>query len=270
MKDPVTVVERYTLVFHESVRGLGVGAPVDFNGLLVGEVKTVDAEYNRDKRELAMVVQIEFYPERLFRNRYAAARPPAEAGPSLARLVERGLRAQMRSANLLTGQKYIALEFRRGVKAAKMDVARLPPEIPTVPGAAQELQTTVASIARKLERVQFEEISSDVRKTLQSAGSVLNRVDREIAPEVRDTMIEARQAMTEAKSALVEARQAIVQAKQALSSVERTMRDAEPLPLEASEAMREIGRAAASFRVLADYLERHPEAVIRGKKEDKR
>jgi paraquat-inducible protein B len=59
----------------------------------------------------------------------------------------------------------------------------------------------------------------------------------------------------------------MAEARKALASVERTLAEAEPLPLEASEAMREIARAAQSFRVLADYLERHPEAVIRGKKD---
>jgi paraquat-inducible protein B len=151
-----------------------------------------------------------------------------------------------------------------------MDVAKTPPEIPTVPGTAQELQATVASIAAKLDRVQFEEISADVRKTLQNASTVLNRVDREIVPATRDTMVSAQQAMNDARGAIVDAREALAQAKKALSSVERTLQDAEPLPNEASDALREIGRAAASFRVLADYLERHPEAVLRGKKEEKR
>jgi paraquat-inducible protein B len=268
MKSPITITEHYVLVFRESVRGLGVGAPVDFRGLLVGEVRSIEAEYDRAKKELGMVVQIDFYPERLFRNRQRA--PVPDGTPSLTRMVERGLRAQMRSANLLTGQQYIALDFVRGAQKVSMDATRSPPEIPTVPGSAQELQTTIASIAKKLERVQFEEISGDVRKTLQTATStlqtarsVLNRADREIVPEVAGTMVEARQAM-------VEAREALVQARKALSSVERTLKDAEPLPTEASDALREIGRAAQSFRVLADYLERHPEAVIRGKKEDKR
>jgi paraquat-inducible protein B len=270
MKQPITITERYALVFRESVRGLGVGAPVDFHGLLVGEVKGIEAEYDRDKRELSMVVQIDFYPERLFRNRQRTVTPIPEGVPSLARLVERGLRAQLRSANLLTGQQYVALEFRRGAKPARMDLTQTPPELPTIPGAAQELQTTVASIARKLDRIQFEEISGDLRKTLQSASGVLARVDREIAPQVRDTMMEAKGAMAEARGAIVEAREALTQAKKALSSVERTLQDAEPLPNEASDALREIGRAAQAFRLLADYLERHPEAVIRGKKEDKR
>jgi paraquat-inducible protein B len=263
MKQPITVTERYALVFHESVRGLNVGAPVDFQGLLVGEVKSIEAEYDRDKRELSMVVQVDFWPERLFRNRYRTVTQVPDGAPSLARLVERGLRAQLRAANLLTGQQYVALEFRRGSKPAKLDVTQSPPEIPTIPGTAQELQTTVASIARKLDRIPFEEIGADMRTTLQSASGVLLRIDREIAPATRDTMIEAKQTMTEA-------REALTQARQALSSVERTMRDAEPLPLEASDALREIARAAASFRTLADYLERHPEAVIRGKREDKK
>lgn len=264
MKQPITVTERYALLFRgESVRGLGIGAPVDFRGLLVGEVKSIDAEFDREKRELAMIVQIDFWPERLFRNRYRDATPPPEGGPTLARLVERGLRAQMRSANLLTGQQYIALEFPKGGKPARMDITQAPPQIPTVPGSAQELQTTIASIAKKLERIPFEEIGSDMRTTLQSANGVLLRIDRELVPATRDTMNEAQKAMTEARDAMT-------QAKQALSSVERTMRDAEPLPLEASDALREIARAAASFRTLADYLERHPEAVIRGKREEKK
>ena len=264
MKQPITITERYALVFRESVRGLGVGAPVDFRGLPVGEVRAIDAEYDRQKKELGMVVQIDFYPERLFRNRERSDTP------SLSRLVERGLRAQLRAANLLTGQQYIALDFVRGSRAAKLDLSRTPPELPTVAGTSQELQATVASIAKKLERVQYEEISSDLRKTLQSATGVLNRVDREITPQLRDTMIEARGATVEARQAIVEARGAIVQARKALSSVERTLQDAEPLPLEAVDALREVSRAAASFRVLADYLERHPEAVIRGKREEKK
>jgi paraquat-inducible protein B len=270
MKQPITFTERYSLVFRESVRGLGIGAPVDYKGLAVGEVKSIEAEFDREKRELVLVVQIDFYPERIFRNRYRTATPLPAGTPSLARLVERGLRAQMRSANLLTGQQYIALEVRRGAKPEKMDLTKSPPEIPTVPGTAQELQTTVASIAKKLDSVQYEKIGADLQKTLQSASKVLNRVDREIVPATRDTMMSAQQTMTEARGAIVDARDALAQAKKALSSVERTLQDAEPLPNEASDAMREIGRAAASFRVLADYLERHPEAVLRGKKEDKR
>jgi paraquat-inducible protein B len=262
MKQPVTRAERYAMRFRDSVRGLAVGAPLDFRGITVGEVKSIDVEFDRVKRELSMVVEVDFWPERLFRSRRVST-PVPEGGPSLVRLIDRGLRAQLRSANLLTGQLFVALDFFPGTRKANMDATRVPPEIPTMPGTSQELQTTITSIARKLERIPFDEISSDLRRTLQSASTALDRFDKEITPQAHDTLVEARQGLTEA-------RQAVVEARKALASVERTLANAEGVPADASDAMREIGRAAESFRVLADYLERHPESLIRGKKEDAR
>ena len=261
MKQPITIKERYALVFRESVRGLGIGAPVDFRGLRVGEVKSIEPQFDRVKREFSLLVEIDFYPENLFRGRARSGRLTAENGPSLARLVDRGLRAQLRTANLLTGQLFVELDFFPQSRKVALDTSAQPPQVPTVPGSTQELQATVSSIAKKLDSIPFQEIGADVRRTLQTSTAVLDRIDREITPQARDTLIEMQQAMAQAREALVEARKS-------LASVERTLAAAEPLPVEASDAMREIARAAEAFRVLADYLERHPEAVIRGKKED--
>lgn len=261
MRRPITIRERYALVFDESVRGLGIGAPVDFRGITVGEVRSIAPHFDRVKRQLGLVVEIDFYPENLFTERARAGELTTEKGPTLARLVGHGLRAQLRSANLLTGQVYVALDFVPGARKVSMDVARQPPEIPTVPGTTQELQTTVASIAKKLDSVPYKEIGMDLRRTLQLSSETLERINREITPQARETMTEARKAMEEARRAIEEARKS-------LASVERTMTAAEPLPAEAGDALREIGRAAAAFRVLADYLERHPEALIRGKTGD--
>jgi paraquat-inducible protein B len=262
MRQPITVAERYALAFRESVRGLAVGAPVDFRGLSVGEVKAIEPHFDRQRKEFSVVVEIDFYPERLFGVRPREGGTPVQEAPSLARLVERGLRGQLRSANLLTGQLFVALEFVPDTRKATMDVTKRPPELPTVAGGTQELQATISSIAKKLDSIPYGEIGLELRRTLQISSAMLERIDREITPEARETMIEGRKAM-------VEARQALEEARKALASVERTLADAEPLPLEASDALREIGRAAQSFRVLADYLERHPEAVIRGRKDAK-
>ncbi len=270
MKDPITFTERYALTFRESVRGLGIGSPVDFNGLVVGEVKVIDASFDRTSQELAMRVEIDFYPQRMFRGRIREPNGKTQDVPSLSPLVARGMRAQLRSANLLTGQQYIALEFVKGNRKGVLDVSTTPPEIPTVPGAAQELQATIASIARKLDGMQLDQIGTDLRSTLQSATKVLGQVEQDLAPAARDTLLEGKQVMIEGRQTLAEARKALADARKAVASIERTVANAEPLPLEASEALREIGRAAQSFRVLADYLERHPEAVIRGKRPDAR
>src|SRR6185503_8481628 len=172
----------------------------------------------------------------------------------LTRLVERGLRAQLRTANLLTGQLYVALDFFPASRKVALDTSQQPPQLPTVTGSTNELQASISSIAKKLDSVPFQEIGMDLRRTLQISSAMLERIDREITPQARETMVEARKAMEEARKSL--------------AAVERTLAATEPLPAEASEAMREIARAAAAFRVLADYLERHPEALIRGKRGD--
>ena len=263
MSPPITMRERYVLLFQESVRGLGIGAPVDFRGLTVGEVKSIGPHFDRAKREYSSRVEIDFFPENLFRERVRTGDLAGAGTPTLARLVEHGLRAQLRSANLLTGQVYVALDFVRDSRKVAMDTAQQPPRIPTIPGSTQELQATISSIAKKLDSVPYQEIGMDLRRTLQISAATLERIDREITPQAREAMTEARKAMEEARKAMEEARKA-------LASVERTLASAEPLPAEASDAMREIARAAAAFRVLADYLERHPEAVIRGKPGDQK
>ena len=261
MRRPITVKERYAIRVRESLRGLGVGAPVDFRGLTVGEVRSIEPRFDRVKREFSLLIEIDFFPENLFQGRTPESAVAGEA-PSLARLIERGLRAQVRTANLLTGQLFVALDFFPGTRQASLDVSTQPAEIPSVPGSTHELQAAIGSIAKKLDSIPFQEIGVDLRRTLQISSAMLERIDREITPEARDTMIEARQAMSQA-------RQAIEEARRSLASVERTMSSVEPLPQEAGDVLREISRAAQSFRVLADYLERHPEALIRGKKEDK-
>ena len=140
-----------------------------------------------------------------------------ERGPVESPVAARGLRAQLRSANLLTGQAYVGLDIVKDAPKVAMDTARQPPEIPTVPGSTQELQSTISSIAKKLDAVPYEQIGMDLRRTLQISAATLERIDREITPQARDAMIEARKAMEDARKAL--------------ASVERTMAATEPLPV---------------------------------------
>lgn len=254
MRQPITVVERYGLRFRESMRGLAVGSPVEFRGVSVGEVRSIDVDFDRARRDLGMIVEIDFYPERLFSRRASTAAPPVDGTPTLARLVERGLRAQLRAANLLTGQQFIALEFDPGSAGVRFNTSTVPPQIPTLPGTSHELQATVAAIAKRLQDVPFEQIGADLRQTLQGISTLALKLEKEVAPEAR--------------AALVEAQGAMIEARKALATVERTVADVQPLPEEASEAVREVGRAAQSLRTLTDYLERHPESLLRGKRAD--
>ena len=170
-------------------------------------------------------------------------------------LVEQGLRAQIRTGNLLTGQLYIALDFFPNAKPAKVDWTKEPPEMPTIQGdSLQALQATLRNIAVKIERLPLDQVATDLRqalqslnRTLQSADSLVKRLDTEIAPAARETLEESRRT---------------------LKTAERTLNTDGPLQQDLRGALRELTRAAQSLRVLTDYLERHPEAVLRGKKRE--
>ncbi|MGH8766434.1 MAG: mammalian cell entry protein, partial [Burkholderiales bacterium] len=168
------------------------------------------------------------------------------------KMIARGLRAQLRSGNLLTGQLIVALDFfpaapKAGLHPSVKLAADSLPEIPTMPSSLVEIQETIASIAAKVKTIPIDEVAADLRQTLRSANHMLERVDAEIMPDARATLVDARKAM---------------------SAVEQALKPESPLSQDAREAMRELARAAAAFRALSDYLERHPEAMISGKRED--
>jgi paraquat-inducible protein B len=162
-------------------------------------------------------------------------------------MVEHGLRGQLRTGNLLTGQLYIAMDFFPSAPKVTMEWDKRPPELPTVPGGLQSLQDSVTNLVAKLNKVPFEGIGKDLRQTLQDASALVKTLDNSVAPEARATLVAARTA---------------------LESVNRTLQPGSALAQSTVDTMRELSQTAASFRALADYLERHPEAILRGKQED--
>ncbi|MEZ2354367.1 intermembrane transport protein PqiB [Caballeronia sp. RCC_10] len=252
MKRHDRIVDTYLFNFKESVRGLTVGAPVDFRGIVVGEVAAIYTRYDPVKKEFSIPVEIRYYPER-FTSRYESGNKGGRVVEDRRKvadwLIEKGLRGQLRTGNLLTGQLYVALDFFPNAPKATMDWNASPPEIPTVPGGLQSLQESVTALVAKLNKIPFEGIGKDLRQTLQSADTLLKSLDNSVAPEARATLVAARTA---------------------LNSTNRTLQPDSPIAQSTVDTMRELSRTAAAFRMLAEYLERHPEALIYGKPEDKR
>lgn len=253
-------VNHYVLLFRESVRGLQIGAPVDFRGIIVGEVVGISVDYQPESERLDIPVEIRYFPDRmLFRLREKRAAPaPEESRRALDRWVARGFRGQLRTGNLLTGQKYIALDFFPDAPKAEVDWDKPIPEVPTLAGGFEELQSMLTRIAAKLDKLPYEEIANDLRTALQSLDKTLKGVDQLV--ERLDTQV-----APELKATLEDARRTLSAAEKTLSSIDRTVAPDAALAVEARQALREIGRAAAALRALADYLERHPESLIRGK-----
>ncbi|MES2580313.1 MAG: MlaD family protein [Pseudomonadota bacterium] len=239
------------LHFNQSIRGLTPGATVDFRGVVLGEVKSVGIEYDPKRREFDMPVVIEIYPARLGR-KYAKdqAQSPYTQQQRIQFMVSRGLRAQLRTGNLLTGQLYIALDFfPKAPKITVQNSAQI--ELPTIPNGLDELQTQISTIANKLSKVPFEEIGHDLQKslatlnkTLSSAERLAQTLNQDVAPEVAAAMKDVRKT---------------------LDNADRTLSEDAPLQQDLRQTLQELSRAAASMKVLTDYLEQHPESLIRGK-----
>lgn len=255
MKNRDTISQSFVMIFKESVRGLSLGAPVDFRGLTVGEVSGIHVAHDASAKEVNMLVEMRIYPERL-RSRIVGAVPnPKEYRVILNEMVAHGLRAQLNSANMLTGQLLVTLDFFPNAPKANVNWATNPPRFPTTPGSLVELQATLMQIVKKLDKLPLDKVVDDVRQTVQTldatlkdADTMIRKVDKDIMPEMQMTLEEARKTLSAAK---------------------QTLSADEPLQQDLRVTLRELARTAQSLRVLTDYLERHPESLIRGKQEDK-
>jgi len=258
MKRPDVAVVHVVFEFKESVRGLSEGAPVEFRGVTIGEVIRVRTEFDPRTFTFAQPVEAYLYPERLrARSRDAGAGLPTPETPEGIRkrvqiFVEHGMRAQLRTGNLLTGQKFVAVDLFPRAPKVKAGFSKPPFEIPTLPGALEDIEETVAGILKKLEKVQYEQIGADLRKVTVTLDEVLKSVDRLVQ------RIDA-ELVGETRSTLQAARAAIERADRGLLAPDASLQE------DVRETLREIARAADALRSLADLLERQPESLIRGK-----
>jgi paraquat-inducible protein B len=269
MKQEDAVSRRFLLYFDESVRGLSVGGPVMLMGLPVGNVTEVGLTY--DPTTLAMRPRVAFV---LFPERLVASLPPKErkaAGAQvkgseesrnvlIQRLVEeRGLRAQLRSGSMVTGQLFVALEFFPKAPKAKLVIQDGVPQIPVMPGALTDLENKLAGIVAKIDRIPLEEIGNNLnqdlvalKQTLDKTSSLLGRVDSETLPGFDKTLESARNTLSGAD--------------RMIGNIDQTLLGPDaPAQQELRIALQELTQAARSLRALIDDLERHPESLIRGK-----
>jgi len=230
-KLPARHPQTYLLVFKQSVRGLTVGAPVELRGIPIGEVTEVRAQFDAKTFEFSVPVMIRVDPFSLGVKLVDATPVDLAAAHQkvLDALVSRGLRAQLRSGNLLTGALYVELDFMPNAVPASLDWSQNPVQFPTVPGEVEAMETNVAEIIKKLNQVPFKGIGDDLRK------------------------------------AITEFDQTLVSARGTLDNAGKLVEPNSVLGQELGSTLQEVSRAARGLRLLADFLERHPEALLRGK-----
>jgi paraquat-inducible protein B len=286
------------LYFQGSVKGLSIGAPVMFRGVKVGSVKNIILQY--DPSDLTVYIPVIIETERDRFERLSDVEEVAER--SIGELIEHGLKAQLESQSFVTGQLMVNLDFRPNEPLVLRGLKSEYPEIPTVPSDMQRITRTLENIpfeeiTKNLSDtikgidnfVNSPELMGSIReleKTLKKTRKFVDNVDKHIDPLVSsftNTSEAARGAFVQAektlafeegvpgelassmKETLASARNTLKQTEHTLASLEKVVADDSGLTYELTNALHEVSAAARAVRFLTDYLDRHPEAMIRGK-----
>lgn len=240
--------------FNQSLRGLAVDAPVEFLGINIGRVMSINLDYNDKTQRFPVDVSAVVYPHRLGRafDKLAALAKAngddADLSRMMGTLVAHGLRAQARTGNLLTGQIYIAMDFLPNAPKVAFDATAKPLNIPTAPGSFDKLQEQLAEVVTKVSKIPFDSIGRNLDRSLDDLDHTLKHVNGQVLPQFSDT--------------LKGAQKTLGTANQALSGDS-------PLQQNLGGTLEQLQRAARSLRALTDYLGAHPESLIRGLRADR-
>jgi paraquat-inducible protein B len=257
--------------FHASVQGLERGSGVQLFGVQIGAVEEVRLVFDPRAQRFVARVAFDLQPER-------ALKPADYANVSsegVRALVAQGLRVVLESSNFITGQKVLSLQYVPGspreVPAEEGDALVLPSQA----GGLDGITAAVADIATKLDRIPFEDIGNNLNDTLQSLKDTVGGAEmKNSVATLSKTMTELNQLVHEAHTDLTpalarlpviagELQTAVEYARAALgsegyganSNVQRNL----------ARMIDQMSDTARTVRLLADFLDHHPEAVIRGR-----
>ncbi|TPG90793.1 MCE family protein [Pseudomonas caspiana] len=240
-----------SLRFDQALRGLKVGAPVEFLGIEFGRVVSVNLDFDAKKRTFPVNVGIVIYPQRLGQAHIKMLEvlkhdPNDEAAGVrlIGSFIENGLRAQARSGNLLTGQLYIALDFYPKADKVVFDPTARPVSIPTIPGSLEQLQEKLEGMVNKINQLPIERIAGNLDSNLVELRKGLAQFNAKTLPGVQTTLADV---------------------SKTLQSASSTLAEDSPQREQLGQTLDELGRMSRSLRELSDYLGRHPESLIRGR-----
>ena len=283
----------FVLYFDNSVNGLRVGAPVKFKGVEVGTVKDIRLQLEKGAEVNKIPVIIEIDLEKLTLR--GATPQIAVDREAFHKAVVDGFRGQLEMESLVTGLLYVALDFFPGtpINFVQQDnVNNKYPEIPTLPTSLEQAKGAVDRILNKLEEIDFKRLIDSLTKTSDEVGqlvrvnsptvkSILQSVDQAM-PQLRGAILDFRtltatannnvtnvsadlhQTLTAAHSAIEQIAVTMKEAETTIISVRATVDPNSPTFYELTKSLREVSGAASSIRLLADSLDRNPQAVILG------
>ncbi|HIH2745729.1 MlaD family protein [Burkholderia aenigmatica] len=235
------------LRFEQPLRGLAVGAPVEFSGINMGKVVSTQLDFDRATRRFQSIVMVKVYPYRLGPVIEKLQKTEGNGNPRVAQflagLVEHGLRAQARTGNLLTEQLYISFDFVKNAPKVPFDANATPLTLPTVASTFDKLPEQVADIVDKINKMPLDSIGKHVDSSLTNLDATLRQVNGQLLPSTT---------------------RALDQANQTFGALRQGIADDGPLQENLANTLTEVQRTARSLRTLTDMLGRRPESLLRG------
>jgi len=240
---PPSKGNRFLVEFAQSVGGLSNGAPVEFRGIKIGEVIDVKPVFDLDTQMPRIPVLIEIHPEQF----QFTGRQTGTLQDRWKSLVARGLRAQLQTGNILTGQLLVSLDFHPEAPPAEIIWTGTVPQIPTVPSSIEELKAGLTQFVNRLSRLPLDQIGANLNQTLKELSALSGKLNDEMMPKLIGTLAEAESTLASADSLIAPDADTSIELKRLLF---------------------ELAGAAKAIRRLAEELEAHPESLIQGKKKE--
>jgi len=272
----------FVMYFTGSVDGLSVGSPVKFKGVEIGAVRSIQIDLGEEPR---IPVWIEIDNKRIVARGADQLRPD-----TLKALVDRGLRAQLNSQSIVTGLLFVQLDYHPDTPAVFVAPAEAGlNEIPTVPTTLEQAQQAAAEIIANLKQVDFEGFGKALRAAIDGLNATVN------APGLQRALQSLPETLTALNTTLASVQklannldqrtgpllmslqqaserstQAVEQARATLASVQNIADAGSPLAGQLVGVLEELRGTSRSIRLLADYLERNPSALVRGREVEDR
>jgi paraquat-inducible protein B len=272
---------KYILYFDEPVNGLTVGSPVLFQGVPVGSVTsiTLQADFVTMKTQIPILIEVD--PER-----WKVRTGERDYHKVAAKLIEIGLRAQLITQSYITGQLMIQLDFfpKSKICYAPAQIDKDYKDFVVIPtcastgerlakalgeldlkGIEKNLNSSLAGIDRLVNNPDLAASLRALKDTLQDANKLVTRVDRQVDPLADDLKKTVKEFGKLANNIDSQVGGVATGFDKTMSGVRGVLSQDSPLMVELEIALKEISAMSRSIRQLANYLDQHPEALIRGK-----
>jgi len=297
-----TEKSEFVIYFNESVNGLNVGALVKMQGVPIGKVTDIQVQLHPETKQILTPVFIEIDHAKC--QQILLFKEPGDKKMFLERLIKNGLRMQLQYTSLVTGQLYVQSLLQPDTPVILTGLNKDYAELPAIASSSVQVQNSIADVMQDIQTIPFKELFSELLiavknikqitgseetkqaiRNLSSSLAELHEILKSVKPHAKaialnaeKTLQRSSQLMRKLEGAvdplLLEVRESLANTNQTLLSIQSSAKSADgllhedaPLQQNLNRTLDEIRRSAKSLRLLTDYLEQHPEALLQGKKD---